>query len=80
MSPAVWCHEYRALLDLSIYGLLDLGLMEKWVKVLHSESEWSWLKSRLPVTWGSKKVLNTVINIRLIALPLDSGSKLAVGQ
>ena len=30
-------------------------LMEKWVKALHSEWGWSWLKPRLLVTLGSNK-------------------------
>ena len=34
---------------------LQARLMEKQVKVLHSESEGSWLKPRLPVTLGSNK-------------------------
>ena len=49
--PILWCLDYRALLDLRIYR----PEVEKWVKTLHSESERSWLKPRLPVTKGSNK-------------------------
>ena len=53
--------------------------MDKWVKALHSESEGSQLKPRLPVTLGSNKY-QTMIEMELVTLPLYSGPKLALDQ
>ena len=54
--------------------------MEKCVKALHSESEGSWVEPGLLVTLGSNKYQTQCLMMMLVALPLDSGPKLAVGQ
>ena len=53
--------------------------MEKWVKALHSESEGSWLKPRLPLILVLNKY-QTVIKMELVTMSLNSGPELDVGQ
>ena len=62
------------------FAYLRTRLMEKWVKVLYSESERVLTQTHCLRDLGFEWVSNTAINIGFVILPLDIGPKLAMGK